>query len=345
MRLGPLFEDGALLRGPLGPTVVAVRSAGELDATAGLVIADPWELADARPIASPRGRGRVDLAIVCADAAVEVAAERLALSDARTVAWRRADPPTVATDSAMLAVVDGLAAPRLARTLAPFERRRAWVEAFAAEASGGAGAWARRKVGRGAAVLAVTGRDGGFPVWIGRDERRAPTAVVVDLGALDARALARLGPTPPLRYGPELHTWLEAVGARFGEPLVAGPAIDVAARDALARAIGAAPLPELAAYYDRATPFWGEANLDTWHALARTLPDRSRGSWWPVVVRDEVGGVVARADDAGVIEVADMQNGAAYLAGADLRSFFVNQVLTLFGEGALAASAARHVAC
>jgi hypothetical protein len=277
--------------------------------------------------------------VASADAALEVAAVRVALSGARTVAWRRADPPTASTDSAHLVIADGVAAARLRRALGSFERRRAWVEALAAEASEAPGAWARRGEGGGAVVLVATGRDGGFPVWIGRDAERRPTAIVVDLGVVDARSLARVGSrraSPPRTYGPFFHAWIEAVGAHFDEPLLAGPPLDPAAVSALARAAGAAPPPEIAAYYARATPFRDGSTEATWRALEHTLPRRSRGAWWPIVVRDEVGGVVARADGAEVLEVADMQAGSAYLAGADLRSFFVNQALTLFGEESLA---------
>jgi len=340
MRLAPLFEDGAIVRGGGLPTVMRVRDAGEIDLGHGLVLADPWDLSEAapRPVEGA-ARGRVEVAVACADAAMEVAAVRVALSEARTVAWRRADPPTTSTDSAHLVIADGAAAARLRRALAPFERRRAWVEALAAEASEAPGAWARRAEGGGAVVLVATGRDGAFPVWVGRDAERRPTAIVVDLGVVDARALARVGSrrgAPPRAYGPFFHAWLEAVGAHFDEPLVGGPPLDAAEIAALARDAGAAPPPEIAAYYARATPFRDGSTPATWHALAHTLPRRTRGAWWPLVVRDEVGGVVALADGADVLEVADVQGGSAYLVGADLRSFFVNQALTLFGEESLA---------
>jgi hypothetical protein len=333
MRLLPLFDDGALFRAEYGFRVMRRVHAGELDVVEGVVIADPWDLDEAKAIAAPDGRHAVDLAVACWDVVAEAVALRVSFRDAKPVRWRRADPASATTDSATLALTDAGTSARLAVALREFTKREAFVEGLiAAMEDAPAG---RADVEGGTVFAAPTGSDGGFATWIGLDEAGAPICLAVDFAKLDPSALKRLKPKHgevPRTFGPELLDWLTALGARTGEPLIEGPGLEEAIVAELARLAGAPAPVELAEYYARATPLRDGTTLSTWLALRSALPARARGAWWPIALRDERAGIVARAHEGAIVEVIDFDGGGAYLAGPDLRTFFVNQALTLFPE-------------
>lgn len=336
MRLLPLFDDGAIFRAEYGFRVLRCVHAGDLDVVEGVVVADPWDVDERAKIAVPDGRQRVELAVACWDVVAEVVALRVVFRDARPVRWRRADPASATTDSATLALTDGGTSARLAAALKEFAKREAFVESLVAAMEDAPAGCGRVEIEGGTVFAAPTGGDGGFATWLGLDEAGEPCCLVVDFGKVDSSTLRRwkpkAGEPPPRVFGAELLAWLEALGARVGEPLIEGPGLEDAAVAELARLAGAPAPLELAGYYARATPLRDGTTLSTWLALREALPARAKGTWWPIALRDARAGVVARAVDGAVVEVIDFDGGGAYLAGPDLRTFFVNQALTLYAD-------------
>ncbi len=336
MRLLPLFDDGAVFRAEHGFRVFRCVHAGDLDVVEGLVVADPWDVDERAPILAPDGRHRIELALACWDVAAEVAALRVSFRAGKVTRWRRTKPAQATTDSATLTLTDGGTAARLALALAEFTKREAFVESLVAameDAPAGCGHVAIE----GGTVFAVsTGRDGGFSTWLGLDAEGAPLCLVVDLATFDTKALRRWKPKhgepPPRAFGPEFLAWLHVVGQRFDEPLVAGPALEPALVSELGRIAGEAAPLELLAYYEHATPLRAGTTLSTWLELLAALPERARGTWWPVSLREGRAGVVARAVEGEIVEVADFDGSGIYLSGPDLRTFFLNQALTQFGK-------------
>jgi hypothetical protein len=336
MRLLPLFDDGAVFRSELGFRVLRCVHAGDIDVVEGLVVADPWDVDESAPLPAPDGRHRIDLAIACWDVATELAALRITFRDAKVVRWRRTKAKLATTDSATLAITDGGTAARLALALAEFAKRETFVESLVASMEDAPGGCGHVAIEGGTVFATSTGRDGGFATWLGLDGQGTPVCLVVDLATFDKGALRRWKPKhgapPPRAFGPEFLAWLEVVGARFDEPLVSGPALDPAVVSELGRIAGEAAPLELLAYYEHATPLLAGTTLSTWLELMAALPERTRGVWWPVSLRDRRAGVVARSVDGEIVEVADFDGSGIYLSGPDLRTFFVNQALTAHGD-------------
>ncbi len=334
MRLLPLFDDGAVFKSEHGFRILRAVRVGELDVVDGLVVADPWDLDERAPIAAPRGRHRVELAVACWDVAAEVAAIRVVFREAKVSLWRRV--AEVTTDSATLAITDAGTGARVARSASQLSKREAFVEALVASMEDAPAGCGRLAIEGGAVLAVATGRDGGFSTWLGVDEGGEPVSLVVDLATLDPATLRRWKPAhgeaPPATFGPEFLRWIEAVGARFDEPLVSGPPLEGALVTELARVADATPARDLVGYYALMTPLSEGTTLSSWLELRAALPARARGAWWPVRLRDARSGIVARSVDGEIVEVADFDGGGIFLSAPDLRTFFVNQALTLFGE-------------
>ncbi|MFX1449425.1 MAG: DUF4241 domain-containing protein [Promethearchaeota archaeon] len=347
------FDNGKVYKGGVGYAIIRCYEAGELNISSGKLIAcDPFSSLESEPLDENLKPGKypVIISVVHYDVAADVASAMIRFKDGIPNKWVNAlgydnhgRELAIPVDSAHACFIDAQSAQNLHDSLyakgwdqKAYDKFQQRIEDSMKKNFFLFADITITKENKGENIIVFSSGygDGGYPCYWGYNENGI-ICLLIDFLVFDPEKYTTWPDNKEIpqipNYGESFFDWLVDIGQIFKEPIINKQSLEKNLVDYISNFVDFKIPDEISTYYKFCTPWENlEEPKNDWQKIFKHIKEKHNFEALPIFVDNLESYIVAKLINKENYEVWNIYKDGFYLRAFDIRTFFINLILTTY---------------